>query len=91
MPEPRQPPHTQEDSGQHPQRPELSGKWYGKYFLVDGESKTDDFSKERAVTNARDMINRVDGISDVCFIGLYAYNPPAILEAVKARSLVGKI
>jgi ribose transport system substrate-binding protein len=77
--------------GKHPQRPELSGKFYGKYFLVDGESKTDDFSKERAVTNARDMINRVDGIPDVCFIGLYAYNPPAILEAVKARSLVGKV
>ncbi len=77
--------------GKHPQRPELSGKFYGKYFLVDGEPKTDDFLKERAVTNARDMINRLDGLPDVCFIGLYAYNPPAILEAVRARSLVGKV
>ncbi|HJZ54786.1 MAG TPA: substrate-binding domain-containing protein, partial [Gemmataceae bacterium] len=75
----------------HPTRPEISGKYYGKYFLVDGESKTDDFNKERAVTNARDMLNRVDGIPDVCFVGLYAYNPPAILEALRARSAVGKV
>jgi ribose transport system substrate-binding protein len=77
--------------GKHPTRPELTGKFYGKYFLVDGESKTDDFNKERAVTNARDMLNRVDGIPDVCFVGLYAYNPPAILEALRARSAVGKV
>jgi ribose transport system substrate-binding protein len=77
--------------GKHPQRPELTGKWYGSYFLVDGEPKTDDGVKEKAVTNARDMLNRVEGIADVCFVGLYAYNPPAILEAVRARSLVGKI
>jgi ribose transport system substrate-binding protein len=77
--------------GKHPKRPELSGKFYGKYFLVDGEAKTDDFLKERAVTNARDMINRLDGLPNICFVGLYAYNPPAILEAVRARSLVGKV
>ncbi len=77
--------------GTHPQQPSIPGKWYGKYFLVDGESKTDDFSKERAVTNVRDMINRLDGLSDICFVGLYAYNPPAILEAVRARSKVGQI
>jgi ribose transport system substrate-binding protein len=77
--------------GKHPQRPELSGKWYGKYFLVDGEPKTDDGVKERAVTNARDMLNRVEGVPDLCFVGLYAYNPPAILEALRARSQVGKV
>ena len=77
--------------GKHPQRSELSGKWYGKYFLVDGEPKTDDGLKEKAVTNARDMLNRLDGLADVCMVGLYAYNPPAILEAVRARSLVGKV
>jgi ribose transport system substrate-binding protein len=77
--------------GKHSTRPELTGKWYGKYFLVDGESKTDDFNKERAVSNARDMLNRVDGVPDVCFVGLYAYNPPAILEALRARSAVGKV
>lgn len=78
-------------TAKHPQRPEISGKFYGKYFLVDGEPKTDDGLKERAVTNTRDMLNRIDGIPDVALIGLYAYNPPAILEAARARSLVGKV
>lgn len=75
----------------HPVRKEITGKQYGKYFLVDGESKTDDGKKEAAITNARDMLSRVDGIPNLCFVGLYAYNPPAILEAVRAKSLVGKV
>ncbi len=77
--------------GKHPQKPEISGKYYGKYFLVDGEPKTDGGPGERAVTNARDVLNRLDGASDVCLIGLYAYNPPAILEAARAKSLAGKV
>jgi ribose transport system substrate-binding protein len=77
--------------GQHPQKPEVSGKWYGKYFLVDGEPKTDGGPGERAVTNARDILNRLDGVADLCLIGLYAYNPPAILEAARAKGLAGKV
>jgi ribose transport system substrate-binding protein len=84
-------PNAHGTPGKHPQRPELTGKWYGQYFLVDGEPKTDDGLKERAVTNARDMLNRVEGIADLCFVGLYAYNPPAILEALRARGQVGKV
>ena len=77
--------------GNHPLRPEISGKWYGKYFLVDGEPKTDDTVTERAIANARDMLNRIDGVPDIALIGLYAYNPPAILEAVRAKKLAGKV
>lgn len=77
--------------GTHPVRPEITGKWYGKYFLVDGEVKTDDLVTERAIANARDMLNRIDGVPDIGLIGLYAYNPPAILEAVKAKKLQGKV
>jgi ribose transport system substrate-binding protein len=58
---------------------------------VDGEAKTDGGPGERAVTNARDILNRLDGVPDQCMIGLYAYNPPAILEAARAKSLVGKV
>lgn len=78
-------------SAKHPLRPEISGKLYGKYFLIDGEAKTDGGPGEKAVTNARDILNRIEGVPDVCLIGLYAYNPPAILEAARARSLVGKV
>lgn len=77
--------------GKHPQRPELSGKFYGKYFLVDGEPKTDDGVKEKAIGNAQTVLSRVDGVPDLCMVGLYAYNPPAILEAVRAKSLVGRV
>jgi ribose transport system substrate-binding protein len=77
--------------GVHPSRPELKGKFYGKYFLVDGESKTDDFDKVRAKTNARAMLDRLGGVPDVCFVGLYAYNPPNILEALREASMIGKV
>lgn len=77
--------------GKHPTKPDISGKFYGKYFLVDGEAKTDGGPGEKAVTNARDVLSRLDGVPDICMIGLYAYNPPAILEAARAKSLVGKI
>lgn len=77
--------------GNHPQRPEIKGKWYGKYFLVDGEPKTDDMVKERAIANARDMLSRIDGVPNICLVGLYNYNPPTILEAVKSRKLSGTV
>ena len=57
----------------------------GKYLLLDGEAKTDGGPGDRAVTNARDVLNRLAGADDVCLVGLYAYNPPAILQAVKAK------
>jgi ribose transport system substrate-binding protein len=75
----------------HPTRPEIKGKKYGKYFLVDGEAKTDDGLKDRAIANARDMINRIEGDPNIALIGLYNYNPPTILEAVKAKKLLGKV
>jgi ribose transport system substrate-binding protein len=77
--------------GQHPTRPELTGKFYGKYFVVDGEPKIDDMNKDKAAANAAAMLSRLDGVPDVCLVGLYAYNPPTILEAVRAKNLIGKV
>lgn len=77
--------------GTHPQKPSVSGKWYGKYFLVDGEAKTDGGPGPVALSNAQAMLGRLEGVNDICLIGLYAYNPPAILEAVKSKSLTGKV
>ena len=37
------------------------------------------------------MLGRLENVPDVCMIGLYAYNPPAILSAAKSKSMVGKI
>jgi ribose transport system substrate-binding protein len=77
--------------GKHPTRPELSGKFYGKYFLVDGAPQIDDLKQEKAGTNAQAMMSRLDGVPDVCMVGLYAYNPPAILEAVRSKNALGKV
>lgn len=70
---------------------EVSGKMYGKYFLVDGEAKTDGGPEKNPQQHPDAMIGRLAGEPDVCMIGLYAYNPPAILSAVKSNSLVGKV
>lgn len=70
---------------------EVSGKMYGPYFLVDGEAKTDGGPEKEPQQLVNAMLGRLTGVSDLCMIGLYAYNPPAILSAVKANSLVGKV
>ena len=70
---------------------EVSGKMYGKYFLVDGEAKSDGGPEKNPQQYPSAMLGRLTGVPDVCMVGLYAYNPPAILSAVKANSLVGKV
>ena len=37
------------------------------------------------------LANRTGGEKDLCFVGLWAYNPPAILSAVKDKDLLGKV
>ena len=74
----------------HPAKPDLKGRKYGNYFLVDGEAKEDGGPGNAAAT-AGGVLSRVQGLPDLCMVGLYAYNPPAILEVAKAKSMVGKI
>jgi ribose transport system substrate-binding protein len=70
---------------------ETKGKLYGNYFLVDGEAKTDGGPNNNPQQYPITMLERLTGVPDVCMIGLYAYNPPAILTAVRANNLVGKV
>lgn len=74
----------------HPSKPDLKGKKFGKYFLVDGEAKEDN-SPGNAAAVASGVLGRVQGLPDLCMVGLYAYNPPAILEVAKAKAMVGKL
>jgi ribose transport system substrate-binding protein len=67
----------------HPLRPELEGKQFGKFFIVDGAA-IEDGSPTNAPAKASATYGRVKGLPDVCMVGLYAYNPPAILEAMGA-------
>ena len=73
----------------HPSKPALKGKTYGKFFLVDGEAKTDDGKSTEAQNNAQGVMSRLTDVpGDIGMIGLYAYNPPAILLA-PARKEIG--
>jgi len=74
----------------HPTNAELKGKMFGQYFLVDGEAK-EDGSPTNAQPLAAGVLARVKGMSDVCMVGLYAYNPPAILEEARAKSMLKDI
>jgi ribose transport system substrate-binding protein len=74
----------------HPASADLKGKKFGKYFLVDGEPK-EDGGPDKAQPTAAGVLGRVKGLPDLCMVGLYAYNPPAILEEAKARSMVKQI
>lgn len=74
----------------HPANAELKGKQYGKYFLVDGEAKEDN-GPNNAQPTAAGVLGRVQGMPDLCMVGLYAYNPPAILEVAKAKSMAKQV
>lgn len=58
-----------------------------KYTILD--TRTDDFDFGKAKAQAQDAIAKHPDIG--CMVGLFAYNPPLILEAVKEADKVGKI
>jgi ribose transport system substrate-binding protein len=74
----------------HPKQPELKGKKFGNYFLVDGEAKQDG-KPTNAQATAGGVLARVKGLPDLCMVGLYAYNPPAILTDAKAKGMADQI
>jgi ribose transport system substrate-binding protein len=63
---------------------ELKG---GKYVIV--STRTDGFDYAKAKANAEDAISSVPDIA--CMVGLFAYNAPMCLEAIKGAGKVGKI
>jgi ribose transport system substrate-binding protein len=64
-------------------------KQYGKYKLLDTfyDNVNEDVAKEKAATALVQLQNE----PNVCMIGLWAYNPPAILSAVKNAGKQGKV
>src|SRR5262245_25379995 len=67
------------------------GPTFGKYTLYRNEPITDGGQRSTSVENAKDAIERLTGQPNVCMVGLWAYNPPAILEAAKSKGVAGKI
>jgi ribose transport system substrate-binding protein len=74
----------------HPTRADLKGKKFGNYLLVDGAAK-EDGAPTNAQATAAGVLARVKGLPDLCMVGLYAYNPPAILADAKAKGMAGQV
>ena len=58
-----------------------------KYTIVD--TRTDNFVMDAAKSNAEDAITKYDNLA--CMVGLFAYNPPRCLQAIKEAGKLGKI
>jgi ribose transport system substrate-binding protein len=69
---------------------DAQGPTLGKYTLYKNGMITDDAKRSICVDNAKDAIEKT-GTDNVCMVGLWAYNAPAILEAAKSKGAVNKI
>jgi ribose transport system substrate-binding protein len=58
-----------------------------KYTVLD--TRTDNFDYARAKANAEDAISSTPDLA--CMVGLFAYNPPKCLEAVREAGKLGQI
>ena len=58
-----------------------------KYTILD--TRTDNFDKAKAKSNAEDTITKYANVA--CMVGLFAYNPPACLDAIREANRTGKI
>lgn len=79
--------------GTHPQKPDLEVRTFGKevkYHLIDRAAK-EDGSPDNAQKTVGAVLARVKGLPNLGMVGLYAYNPPAILNEAKAKSMAKDI
>lgn len=65
-----------------------AGKIKGDKYTILG-TETDDFDFGKAKAKAQDSIAKYPNLG--CMVGLFSYNPPLILDAVREAGKVGKI
>ena len=58
-----------------------------KYTVLD--TRTDNFDKAKAKANAEDAITKYKNLA--CMVGLFAYNPPACIDAIKEAGKLDQI
>ena len=69
---------------------DAAGPQYGKYTLLD--TMTDDANQDKCKSNVEDTLVKYGADADkLCLVGLWAYNPPAMLSAVQGAGLAGKV
>src|ERR1700687_124688 len=66
------------------------GQMYGKYKLF-GVFLDQPLGEQKARENATDVLTQQQTEKNLCLIGLWAYNPPAILSAVKDAGRAGEV
>lgn len=79
--------------GAHPLRADLNVRTYGKdikYHLVD-RTPREDGKPDNAQKTVGAVLGRVKDLPNLCMVGLYAYNPPAILNEAKAKGVAKDI
>jgi ribose transport system substrate-binding protein len=63
----------------------------GKYRLHRRDPYTDNAVRRKAKENAASVLLQLKDEPEVCMVGLWAYNPPAILDAARDLKRVGKV
>jgi ribose transport system substrate-binding protein len=74
----------------HPQKPSLQVRKFGNFYLVDGKAQ-EDKDPNMAQATAGPVLERVQGLPNLCMVGLYAYNPPAIMEEANAKKMINQV
>ena len=69
--------------------PRSKGSKLGQYTLDD--IYIDDGKQDVAQDKAKDVFEKLGGTPNLACVGLYAYNPKAILLAARSKGLVGKV
>jgi len=59
----------------------------GKYQVLG--TRTDQFNRAKAKSNAEDALTRFPDLG--CMVGLFEYNPPACLEALRGEGKLGQV
>jgi ribose transport system substrate-binding protein len=64
---------------------------FGKYTLHNPPAFLDYVSRQKSNDQAADALTALQGEDNVCFVGLWAYNPPSIYSAVQQAGKQGKV
>ncbi len=67
------------------------GPKYGNFTLYTGQPILDEAKEDKAQDNAKDVLEKLKDTPNVVLVGLYAYNPKAILLAARAKGMVEKV
>jgi ribose transport system substrate-binding protein len=70
---------------------DAKGPMLGKYRLHGDGPFTDGVDAQKAKEKATDVLTQLQGEKDICMVGLWEYNPPAILAAVKDQGKLGQV